>query len=227
MSILSLLFPEKCIFCGRLIQMKEYEERGCCKACANEQFVRRYQDVTQLEILPQIHALYCPLVYTDKAKNTLIRYKFQGENWMAHPLASLLHRYITIQGGYTSCNYITAVPISSKRFKERGYNQAELIAQQLSKYTGIPYVQFLRRVEDTSAAQTGKMNRLERLESKRFEPLDNVTIRPDSGVLLIDDILTTGSTLNECADILLNMGAGFIKAAVLASGRKDIGGLSA
>lgn len=227
MSILSLFFPEKCVFCGHIISAKEYTKIGCCKSCDKELFVRHHQDIMQLEILPNIRALYCPLVYTDKAKKTLIRYKFHGENWIANPISALLHRYIMINDGYTSCDYITAVPVSSNRLKERGYNQAEMIAQKLSKYTGIPYVQFLRRVETSTVTQTGKMNRSERLSSKRFEPLEGMTICSHSGVLLIDDILTTGSTLNECGDILLDMGAGFIKAAVLASGRKDIGGLSA
>lgn len=227
MSILSFLFPEKCLFCGRVISAKEYAEQGCCSNCMEAEFVRTNIEAKEMEILPKVLALYCPFVYTDKVKDTLIRYKFQGENWLANPLSILLDRYLQACDGYAYCDYITAVPISSERMAERGYNQSAIIAGKLSHYTGIPYKQFMTRMDSAGTSQTGKMNRLERLNSTRFKLQGDIVLQEKPGILLVDDILTTGSTLNECTEILLNMGAGFVKTAVIASGRRDIGGVCA
>ena len=224
MKLLSMLFPEKCMFCGRIISSKDYKETGCCTHCLQENHCVRQNEYTQPDILPHVFELYCPLVYVGQVKNALIRYKFQGENWLANPLSVYLHQYLQSVDGYAYCDYITAVPVSQHRLGERGYNQAELIAQKLSLYTGIPYKQFIMRENTTGTAQTGKMNRSQRLNCKRFQPIEAICIQDHPGILLIDDILTTGSTIKECTEILLEMGAGFVKAAVLASGRRDIGG---
>ena len=223
MNVRKLLFPDKCPFCGKIIHSHTL---GCCEDCRGKDIFYENTGSDELSVLPHILNLYCLLHYEGLVKDSLIRYKFQGENWLANPFAALLHQYIAKDNGYHFCAWITSVPVSSSRFKVRGYNQSEIIARKLSALSGIPYADFLARKDTKVHAQTGKMSRTERYQVKRFELLPSHN-SIQGGVLLVDDILTTGSTLNECSELLLNAGASFVNAAVLASGRKDLGGVCA
>lgn len=223
MKISKLLFPDKCPFCGKRI---DNNESVCCPACQCAGVLRQEIAQRDLSALPQILHLYCPILYAGNGKESLIRYKFNGENWLANPFAMLLHQQILKQNGYAHCQWITAVPISAARYRKRGYNQSALVAKKLSVLSGIPYREFLVRKETRNPHQTGKMNRMERYQANRFE-CTMQTLEISGGVLLVDDILTTGSTLNECAGLLLDAGADFVSAAVIASGRRDLGGVCA
>ncbi len=221
MWISQLLFPDKCPFCGKMLPPAH---TGLCETCKHTGILRDVVMQEKLSFLPEILNLYCPLQYVGNAKDSMVRYKFQGENWLSAPFAALLHQTILRHNGYVHCRWITSVPVSSKRYKKRGYNQSELIARKLSALSGIPYTELLVRKEDL--AQTGKMNRAERYQTRRFARFHQDIVL-NGGVLLIDDILTTGSTLNECAALLLDAGADFVKAGVVISGRRDLGGVCA
>ena len=220
MKISSLLYPDKCPLCDCLLSKGQ---SILCESCKQTGILRSSNQQEELSFLPEILHLYCPLQYAADAKESLIRYKFQGENWLAEPFAQLLHQTMAENHGYDHCTWITAVPVSTKRYKVRGYNQSVLIARKLSALSGIPYLETMARMDQKGEAQTGKMNRVERHQVKRFALLQNIP-EINGGVILIDDILTTGSTLNECASLLLGAGADFINAAVVASGRRDLGG---
>ncbi len=226
MSILSLLFPEKCPFCGKIIAQKQYETAGACPQCQTGMYFRPVHGDCVPEVLSDVSNLYCPLLYSGTAKQAILRYKFQGENWMAAPFATILHTYISACGGYADCNYITAAPLSGPGMRRRGYNQAAAIACALSQKTGIPYIRLLTR-DDAKDQQTGKMNRKGRFATDRFRLIQDRPHLDHCGILFVDDILTTGSTVHECTSLLRDAGAGLMKVAVLASGRRDLGGLSA
>jgi ComF family protein len=107
------------------------------------------------------------------------------------------------------------VPLNPVRLKERGYNQSALIAQQLSNITRIPFsVHLLKRLRNTPS-QT-KLSREQRKENVKgaFAVQGNVE---GKRVLLIDDVITTGSTLNECAKVLKQNGAAWVTAAAIAT----------
>ena len=223
MKISALLFPDKCPFCGRILSKGE---SVLCDACKQTGILRSGYTQEDLFFLPEILHLYCPLQYIAGAKESLLRYKFHGDNWLADPYAQLLHQAILQNRGYDHCKWITAVPVSKHRYRVRGYNQSALIAKKISALSGIPYVETMARTGQKGDAQTGKMNRVERHQTKRFvlrHPVPEI----NGGVILIDDILTTGSTLNECASLLLHAGADFVNAGVVASGRRDLGGVCA
>lgn len=221
MKISHLFFPDKCPFCGKMLA----HQKGMCEECKHSGILRKNAFQEDISFLPSLLNLYCPLQYFGSVKDCMVRYKFQGENWLATPLAEILHDTIIQQDGYQYCNLITSVPVSDKRYTVRGYNQSALIARKLSDLSGIPYQETMVRMRQKGDVQTGKMNRMERYQTKRFALINDVQVY--GGILLIDDILTTGSTLNECTTLLLNAGADFVKAGILASGRRDLGGVCA
>jgi len=107
---------------------------------------------------------------------------------------------------------VTAVPISPSRYRERGYNQSELIAKIISRRFGLPYRQTLMR--STSAHQIG-LGRSDRLAAIRgsFQAIRSVD---GQRILVIDDVLTTGATLAECAAVLSAAGAKSVEGATVA-----------
>jgi ComF family protein len=115
------------------------------------------------------------------------------------------------------CNfdYVVPVPLHPARERERGFNQASLLSELLSAQTSIPSKAVLERVRYTTT-QTA-LDRSERMENlhNAFRLRKNADVR-GLRVLLIDDVLTTGSTLSECARVLKRAGAMSVHAATAA-----------
>lgn len=106
------------------------------------------------------------------------------------------------QHGFLKESVITSVPLHRQKQRKRGYNQAEVLAKYFCKYSGRNYTRLLKRNRNTKT-QVG-MNETSRQVNLKsaFEVLsDNDLGRTDS-VVIIDDVFTTGSTLNECAKVL-------------------------
>jgi ComF family protein len=110
---------------------------------------------------------------------------------------------------------VVPVPLHPARQRERGFNQAALLAERVSEHTGVPVRPALQRIRFTTT-QTA-FDRTERIQNLRdaFRLRKNADVRR-LDVLLIDDVLTTGSTLSECARVLKENGARSIYAATAA-----------
>lgn len=220
-KLLELFYPSVCPFCGSSLPASELERVGLCSSCLQQsEFYRHGGEGSSrsLSCVSPCNPLYCLGRYADSLKESMIRYKFHGNTWLAKPFVTLLHRMLLESGGYEEVESITFVPISSARFAKRGYDQSRLLAEGLSKRSGLP----CRRYLSSQAGQSvqSKKNRDVRVfGSKRFCLCDSV---PSGGVLLVDDILTTGATLQECGELILAAGATSVRACVLASGRSDL-----
>ncbi len=115
----------------------------------------------------------------------------------------------------SSYDLVTAVPLNTIRLRERGYNQSALIAEHLAKDCKLPFsATVLKRTRNTPS-QT-KLNREQRQNNVKdaFECVDNLE---GTSILLIDDVITTGSTLNACAKVLKESGAGHVTIAAMAT----------
>jgi competence protein ComFC len=110
---------------------------------------------------------------------------------------------------------ITAVPLNEKRLKERGYNQAEITARPLARKMGISYSSnIIDRIKDTHS-QVG-LSLLERQNNVADAFISQSTLVISKNVLIIDDVATTGSTLDACAKALKDAGARNVFALTLA-----------
>lgn len=210
-TVLDLFFPTKCVFCHKLTQAGE----TVCKACAkNLPFAPKE---LQQQSFPHIPVCVSPLFYEGVVRESLLRYKFSGASCYAKTYGDFLRKCIDENG--ISCDIITWVPLSRLRLRKRGYDQARLLAQELAIRSGIPCLRLLKKTRNTSAQSLsgGAANRKQNI-SRAYAALDQKSIKGKK-ILLVDDIVTTGSTLTECARILSGAGASSVSAVTLARHR--------
>lgn len=146
------------------------------------------------------------------------RFKYDRLFHLRHPLADWLAATLSderILAQRVDC--FIPVPLHSRRFREREFNQAEVLARLLAHRTGTPMRDCILRTRYTTT-QT-RFDRSERIENLRnaFAMRHNADVR-DLHVVLIDDVLTTGSTLDECARVLRKAGASSVRAITVARG---------
>ncbi len=148
--------------------------------------------------------------YEDKAKKLVLDLKFHNGGYLAEPMAKLILTYEDISEGglYT---HLIPVPMSPERFKERQYNQSELLCKEISYLTGLPYLRkTLVKVRDTPSQATLPA------EARKSNLKDSFKVEDPQAVagkyvILVDDVITTGSTAQECAKTLKAAGAAGIK----------------
>lgn len=220
MRILDILYPPICPLCGRYLNYKS--KSPVCGKCSAETETMRVKSPDVSAVLPSCRRFMCVFSYTGLVRDALLQYKFQGEIWMAKPFAALIHRKITENGGYTDYDILAYVPVSAKRLRIRGYDQTLEMLKYISKDSGIPYFNLLSKKASAGDNALEKKNRSKRTEENRYELRGDKEDIKNKRILLVDDILTTGSTLRECTDILLKNGAASVSCVVLATGRRDI-----
>lgn len=199
--LLDLLFPPKCPFCRKLL------EKGQNLVCPNCQRDLPWVLGPQGERKGEFFALCtAPLWYRESVRDSHHRYKFSGVRAYAGPYAELMAQCVTdrLAGKY---DVITWVPIHRRRRWKRGYDQSELLARQLARRLDMPCEPLLQKMRHT-AAQSGLNGESER----RANVLGGYALQPNVWVegrriLLVDDVMTTGATLSECARVLRTAGA--------------------
>ena len=214
-KILDALFPPKCPVCRELLTSKTpicancikelpyTDEDSQCKVCGRplEEFSYHTCKSCQSRKMYFEHS-FTPLIYKDKAKETAIALKASKPGF-SKAFAYLLADKILTSPFYAKFDYITFVPQNSCTRRRRGYNQAELIAKDLSELLGIPCIPTLIRTNDGKPQHT--LNAAERRENVRKCYFKTDT-QGKGTVLLVDDVYTTGSTANHCSKLLLEMG---------------------
>lgn len=203
----ALLFPPKCVFCRRLLSGGD---RRCCESCAAE-IAGREQYTKGLYVKTR----WTALSYAGPVREALIRYKFQGFRFYAAELGNILARCIEreLAGQY---DLITWVPVSRKRRRKRGYDQAMLLALRAGEYLNVPVERLLEKPVD-NPAQSGLTDSTQRRSNVQgvYRAVNLEQIR-GKRILLIDDVITTGATMDEAGRILLDAGAKEVTGAALA-----------
>ena len=138
-----------------------------------------------------------------------IIHEFKYERRLAHSqgIASRMALILMNYPWLSQIDLIVPVPLHSSRIRSRGYNQSQLLADHLGNTFGIPVVsEVLVRIRSTPS-QTS-LNQQQRLQNVAgaFQA-DNLNLLIGKNILLVDDVITTGATLNECAKTLLKAGA--------------------
>ncbi len=207
-AVLELLFPTRCCLCGRLTGKGVY----VCKACRE-----KYPDVPlqqQSQRLKGLENCVSPFWYGGDVRRALLRYKFEDRRGYAAPFGEFLAKCLDENG--ISCDSITWAPLSRRRLRSRGYDQARLLAEAVAGRRGIPCEQLLEKTRDTRA-QSGLKGREARRKNASgvYRALDPAQVA-GKRILLVDDIVTTGETLMECARVLNAAGAKSVTAVTVA-----------
>lgn len=147
-----------------------------------------------------------PLVYEGLARDLLLALKFQGKYGLAEPLGQVMAAYVQEFRPFPRVDVVVPVPIHYERLQKRGYNQAQILASHVSRAARVPLADVMGRVRMSETQSL--VDFAHRRENIRgcFAVRHPGEIR-GKAVLLVDDIYTTGSTLDECSGELLRCGA--------------------
>lgn len=148
-----------------------------------------------------------------------MRYKFFGKLSYYRTFAGLLTDKVNKMTNFNNFDIIISVPLHVNKEKIRGYNQSLLISKELSKRLGVPeYSRLLSRVRDTGSQSLLPKDKRYYNVKDAFKVCKTELIK-DKTVLLVDDIMTTGNTIDECSRVLKAAGAKAVVGAVIATGR--------
>lgn len=217
---LDLLYPPRCALC---------DEPGTflCDACAAS-LPRAGGERCDVCWLP-LRSGFCPGCsehpsafsslrsvwrYEGEARKLVHAFKFGGQASLGRPLAAQLAR--SYREHSLEADVLVPVPLTGGRKRTRGYNQAGLLARELSRSTGVPSSEALRR-RGHAAPQANSASAEERRRNVAgvFEVSRPANVE-GRRVVLIDDVATTGATLNSCAAVLLDCGASDVSCLTLA-----------
>ena len=147
-------------------------------------------------------------------RESIHQLKYRNLRTLALPLARLLNNYLS--GHPIPGEVLVPVPLHPKRLKERGYNQSALLASELGKLTNLPVIEdcLVRRQNTSPQAKTATVEERRNNVSEAFI-CRNDTLRGRQ-IILIDDVSTSGATLNACAQALKAAGAASVWGLVMA-----------
>ena len=210
---LDFLFPCRCVSCGDPVLtamnhlclkchgLLRRLDKGCpvcsgviydgnCTICGNRKFY------------PAIH--YSLFSYEKVSRSVIHSLKFEGMKYIYRIF--IPHICSRIDDFNEKIDIVTSIPMNREKLVKRGYNQSKLLAQGVSRKRGIEFCELLKEMRNT--AQQRSLNYNERFINviDRYETVNNAKIE-NKVILLIDDVFTTGATINECSRKLIMSGA--------------------
>jgi ComF family protein len=161
----------------------------------------------------------CVFKYNEFVKQLILRFKNQSD----FSLGKVLGRFLINALADFGCEIVIPVPLFKNRLVWRGFNQSVFLARLIAKGSNIMFMHALERVRNTNSQALKKIE-------ERFANVDNAFLVSDSclslikgrKILLVDDVITTGATVFECAKVLMKSGAGDVKIGALARRMKSI-----
>lgn len=228
---LDWLFPRRCAICDGILGKIE---EGCCRKCYQKlSFIEQPFCYCCGKPLEQEEREYCMdcnktrrsflanrslLLYDEKTELSIARFKFQNRREYAELYGRELYDRCKKQILSWQVDALLPVPIHPRKYRKRGYNQAELIAWELGRRIAIPVLTdvLVRKVETAAQKELNPVERLENLE-RAFQICEN-SVKLDK-VILVDDIYTTGATLEACSRVLLSYGVQRVYGVTVAAGQ--------
>lgn len=228
--LLNLIFPPQCLMCHAIVpthgtlcldcwQQVHFISDPCC-ACCGLPFDYAIGDGALCGDCLQQHPSYlcarAAFRYDDASKSLILKLKYHDQSY----LAATYGRWLAKAGGemLKSCDVIVPVPLYYWRFVQRRYNQSALLAAALARQCALPVIpDALKRIRHTPP-QTG-LTRAQRHDNVRgvFAVHPKFKKRlAGKRIVLIDDVMTTGATLEACSRALLKAGAGAVYVLTLA-----------
>lgn len=201
-KILDLIYPQTCGICGKL------NSKSLCNKCKiklekeYEFQTDNYREDIDKNFIE--HSYF--FKYENLIRSQILALKFQERPYIYKTIAYFLKNMQKSFEILKKYDIMIIVPISKQRKKERGYNQSELIAKEISRIINVPIAKGILRKNKNTVPQSS-LNKKQREENAKgaYQVAMNTDIY-DKKLLIIDDIYTTGNTVNECARMLIQNG---------------------
>ena len=228
--ILDIVFPKRCPVCDRVL---EFRGKAICGRCGRKllligskgcrkcgRLLRKSEDEYCKDCMTVSHTFDAGLsafVYNDAMKRSIYRFKNGGRQEYAGFYADAILRNYERQIRSFGADAIVAVPLHKEKMYRRGYNQAELIAKELSKKLDIPLEKDLIKRKNRAVAQKtlDASKRRKNLKKAFIIKGNDVKLKR---VIIVDDVYTTGSTMDELSLVLKRHGIEKVLALTVASG---------
>jgi competence protein ComFC len=213
--ILDVVYPTdiKCIFCGDELDKKTSE--CTCESCLSKLPYNDKQicDCCGVSIdsispicnechsqTPSFFIARAPFEYADKIKSIINKFKYNNTKYLAKPLSHFMAKEYLKHN--FNCNFIIFTPLFIEKLKVRGYNQAELLANELSLILNLPVRNdIIIKVKNTLSQTT--LNHAERkLNLENAFKIVNKKAVKNKNILLVDDVFTTGATIEAISNLL-------------------------
>ncbi|MFA6670688.1 MAG: ComF family protein [Bacillota bacterium] len=232
-GFLDLLYPEGiyCYLCGRKIH--DTHTYGICPGCLGDfvligdkscRMCGKHLDSGDIcsdcrGFRHSFDRAYSLCVYDGRVKEWIYSFKYADRSYLARPFGRMMADRIRETGLDRETDCIVPVPLYRKKLRQRGYNQSGLLAEVIKRELDIRNAPYALQRKKNTPPLSG-LSRLQRLETMEgaFE-LKRLRRLAVKNVLLIDDIYTTGSTVNQCARVLKAGGVARVYVFTLASGR--------
>ena len=216
-SLINIIMPPLCGICREFI----HAEGGLCASCMeNVSYIMENDcqicgypfDVPVgnnmvcgacLQNKPHFQRAYACICYAGTLKNLILRFKHADGTYLAPIITKMMTSMIRRR--FIEADMIIPVPLSYKKHFKRHYNQSALIARLIAKDINVPfYSHILKRIKDNTQKDASKIMRMQAVKNSFICHPQAVQGKK---VILIDDVMTTGATVNECSRMLIKAGA--------------------
>jgi ComF family protein len=206
-DFLALIYPRNCVACGN--SLFKHEDQVCNYCYANlpkTNFHKQQKNPIEDLFYGRIDLVFATSYYLFHKKGNVQKLlhaiKYKGNKQLATLLGTWFGNYLDGEEKLKSADYILPVPLHFKRLKQRGYNQSQEFALGLSKKLNIETNTTLLIRKEFTSTQT-KKNKYERWENVEdvFE-ITNIDELKNKHVILVDDVITTGATIEACCNVL-------------------------
>ncbi|NTE05573.1 ComF family protein [Agrobacterium tumefaciens] len=220
-DLLGLLFPNLCNACGASLFNGE---KLICTKCLFDLPFTDYHLYQENKVMKQLwgrvplNAAMALLYFRKgaKAQRLIHSLKYNGKTDVGILLGSMIGERLKLSSLYSDIDFIVPVPLHHQKLRSRGYNQSSFIAEGIAQTINIPFKEeiLIRTVSTESQTRKNRFSRYENMKAVFKVPeTDQIT---GKHILLVDDVVTTGATLESCANTLLENGALKVSIAAIA-----------
>lgn len=202
-TVLDFIFPPICGICNRL------GEGYICENCYKKIEKYLYNNTENIQFLKSNVGkdIFYLLQYKEIIREKMIQYKFNDKSYLHKMFCEIFEKNKNACEFLKSYDIIIPVPMNKKKKRIRGYNQTELLVKELAKYFNMP-IDTKNLIKEKNTPMQSSLGKNERIKNVQnvYKVLHPEKIKGKS-VLILDDIYTTGATVNECKKMLQFTGA--------------------